>query len=503
MIKSYSFHSHNINKDKLNIIKNYAILIRNNKNMLSQYLYDNFKLDIFYNNLSKYDFINKTKDLRDNIGSSFYQQCQQEVYTRYQNQIENLDLKIKNTKLSITIKYLIKTYNNYHNNKENLINYLSNSNKKYHKEILNHINKYKDRLFNLVNKIQNRLIKKMKMIEFKSLTFNGINQLGNKQKMIELSKNIKITNSVINLNIPKIEKIIIPTRYNKKYHGNLNEYKYSYTKQNQSQISYKCKIYDNKIQIILTREIINNDLKLEIDNENTIGIDVNTKNNLFSLSDNNFIRYDKWLMDKYRKYEKYIARIQRNKEKRNLDKQYGKKVMKRINKMNRISKAYSDMKSNELVKHCMSKNIKHIIMENLNLRSKNKYKYKKNGINYKNIIKILHLNDYKNVIKRIANKFNIMVSWVNPEYTSQTCPCCGYISKDNRKTQETFSCIRCDYSNNADINAAINIKNRIHIPKLRDKLMEYNFKENMFIGKVYISKQTYIDIYKNLNYNNQ
>ena len=46
---------------------------------------------------------------------------------------------------------------------------------------------------------------------------------------------------------------------------------------------------------------------------------------------------------------------------------------------------------------------------------------------------------------------------VPPQYTSQECPLCHNISPDNRKTQETFKCISCSYTNNADLVAAINI----------------------------------------------
>lgn len=46
---------------------------------------------------------------------------------------------------------------------------------------------------------------------------------------------------------------------------------------------------------------------------------------------------------------------------------------------------------------------------------------------------------------------------VNPAYTSQTCSCCGHVSKENRKTQAKFICVECGHSDNADINAAKNI----------------------------------------------
>lgn len=51
---------------------------------------------------------------------------------------------------------------------------------------------------------------------------------------------------------------------------------------------------------------------------------------------------------------------------------------------------------------------------------------------------------------------------VPPQYTSQTCPCCGYVSKDNRQTQAKFECVECGYEENADLVGAINILARGH-----------------------------------------
>jgi putative transposase len=46
---------------------------------------------------------------------------------------------------------------------------------------------------------------------------------------------------------------------------------------------------------------------------------------------------------------------------------------------------------------------------------------------------------------------------VSPQNTSRTCPCCGYVSADNRKTQERFACVACGVEENADLVGAINI----------------------------------------------
>jgi len=46
---------------------------------------------------------------------------------------------------------------------------------------------------------------------------------------------------------------------------------------------------------------------------------------------------------------------------------------------------------------------------------------------------------------------------INPRNTSRTCPCCGHVSAENRKTQSQFECVKCGYAENADLNAAHNI----------------------------------------------
>ena len=46
---------------------------------------------------------------------------------------------------------------------------------------------------------------------------------------------------------------------------------------------------------------------------------------------------------------------------------------------------------------------------------------------------------------------------VPPQYTSRTCPCCGHVSADNRKTQARFLCVECGFQENADRVGAINV----------------------------------------------
>ncbi|MGB3205944.1 MAG: transposase [Crinalium sp.] len=62
-------------------------------------------------------------------------------------------------------------------------------------------------------------------------------------------------------------------------------------------------------------------------------------------------------------------------------------------------------------------------------------------------------------IEYLAAKLGKVVLKVNPRHTSQTCSACGCIDSANRD-REKFICIDCGYFAHADLQAAINIKNR-------------------------------------------
>jgi len=64
----------------------------------------------------------------------------------------------------------------------------------------------------------------------------------------------------------------------------------------------------------------------------------------------------------------------------------------------------------------------------------------------------------KKISYKAALYYGIQTVKVDPAYTSQTCPVCGYVSKDNRPNHgERFVCQNCGYEEHADIVGAINI----------------------------------------------
>jgi putative transposase len=50
---------------------------------------------------------------------------------------------------------------------------------------------------------------------------------------------------------------------------------------------------------------------------------------------------------------------------------------------------------------------------------------------------------------------------LDPRFTSQTCPCCGYKDAANRPSQAEFKCLDCGFEANADFIASVNISARI------------------------------------------
>ena len=303
---------------------------------------------------------------------------------------------------------------------------------------------------------------------FKKLSFIGINQ--HTTIFIEKSSN-KYTNGIINLNIPHLGIIEIPFRYSKQYHGNLLNIHYSMAGQNKRQYTkqYTCTLEKDRLKIVIVEDD-NRVYPISVGNH-IEGIDVNIKHNLLQCSDGYVIDYDRKMVKSILKRKKKQDRITSTKMTRNLSTEYTYKQIKQNQKDKRRSVSMVEQCLVELFKHCNKNDIDHLVFEDLNVFTK-KYKVnnKEFNVNIRRLMSILHIVDIKNMAERIGKKYGIIISLTNAEYTSQQCSYCGYIHKNNRKTQEKFKCIHCGYEQNADLNASINIRERIKSDVLRDSL---------------------------------
>ncbi|MFI6597996.1 RNA-guided endonuclease InsQ/TnpB family protein [Nonomuraea sp. NPDC050536] len=62
------------------------------------------------------------------------------------------------------------------------------------------------------------------------------------------------------------------------------------------------------------------------------------------------------------------------------------------------------------------------------------------------------------LVQRLEHKAPGRVQKINPRYSSQTCNVCKHIARESRESQALFLCVACGHRDNADVNAAKNIR---------------------------------------------
>ena len=185
------------------------------------------------------------------------------------------------------------------------------------------------------------------------------------------------------------------------------------------------------------------ELKPEIsipDIDTAIGIDMGVKRFL-TLSDGTFINN---LEEKLKPLENKIALLQ-------------KRIKHKVKDSNNIKKAYLKLVLLHKRKN-MSKSAKGTI------KNPGKNVKAKTGLNRSILNEAWH-KFFTYLEYKLKLKGGILIK-VNPKHTSQTCIKCGHISKDNRKEQERFKCVKCGYEAHADHNAAQNILRRAGLARM-------------------------------------
>ena len=198
-----------------------------------------------------------------------------------------------------------------------------------------------------------------------------------------------------------------------------------------------------------------------VNNGQVVAIDVGVK--IFAQVSNG----EKIIVDKAHDLSKDIVRVKKF-QKSLSRKQKGSNNYKRAKL--KLSKAHLKIRNKRedflhKVSHKLSEN-QAIIVESLKI--KNMSKSAKGTIESpgKNVKAKSGLN--RSILQQSWGKFFEMLEYklkrnggelikVNPKYSSQTCPKCGYISKENRKTQAKFKCVKCGYYGNADYVASVNL----------------------------------------------
>lgn len=266
--------------------------------------------------------------------------------------------------------------------------------------------------------------------------------------------------------------LCMPFKYNKAYHRSLNRYC------NGTDTSYTMVVRGKDIHVVLARDGYRYKNADEITEENTVGIDVNSKHNMFALSTGEFIPNDDALITDLetellkidRKQKNYNARFAKDEDHDAF--KISKKDKKRIEA---ITTKLNESNKRTIVSLCQSftaKKIKHIAMENLDgFKGSRLHANDSKGFNLGRLHLRTGLSSLKDEFIHIAPRYGLLVSLVQPEYTSKMCGHCGCIDDRNRQTQEEFCCVECGHSENADTHSSKNIKFRLTSTVLRGNLL--------------------------------
>ena len=378
--------------------------------------------------------------------------------------------KRPSTPLSVCLTYLAR-YGN-----DNTLDYINKqlertdlkpSQVDFYKNILDKCDKFGfDRLLGLALCKRQRVLKRYvdKPIVFKSLSFSGRSR---KSRIIDYNKNYKSEiNAFISLSVPTRKSLDIPVKFSKGYHGSMNDY-------SKSSNDYEYVLcFDEKhkqVKVNIVKDGIRH-IPCVTEQDNVVGIDVNVKHNLFSLSNETTYDYDRELVVDYCKLKRYLDGL----KSKNSDYKVGKKYQFQLDALRRKMLKANQQLIADMCKELQSQGVRHIVMENLdNGFGKSFVKDKSlDDINFNDIVKFLGISSLKWEIEHIARKYDIAVSTVHSCYTSKMCPICGCIDDENRPNQETFECVECQHSSNADFNASINIRNRVTVAVLRKTLLK-------------------------------
>ena len=196
-----------------------------------------------------------------------------------------------------------------------------------------------------------------------------------------------------------------------------------------------------------------------------IGIDVGIAR-FATLSDGSFIEP----LNSFKKHQERLARYQREMSRKTKFSANWKKANAKVQRMHtRIANARKDFLHKASCQ--ISQNHAMIAIEDLQVRNMTRSakgsrekpgrKVKqKSGLNRSMLDQ--GLAEFRRQLEYKGAWAGAFVVAVPPQYTSQTCPCCNHVSKDNRQTQAKFACVACGYEENADVVGAINILARGH-----------------------------------------
>lgn len=490
------FKSNDLTHLKYNELKAFAEVLRAHRNSVSEYVNSNL---MFFLDMSKFTFLKEMRArFKDIVPSSFDTQLYSSVYTAYANKFEAMAKRLRFEKITYAgcEFYKRSTKKNRSGDFKRVVvtkeatglsrtltwlaRYGSEGSMEYMKSALSTCDGKKrmfyemmlgvcerftlTRLLRLAMQRRERVIRKYSEnpIEFKSLTFGGRSRKGD---IIAYNSRFgSVINAFVSLSGLRRKSFDIPVKFSKDWHGSMRDY---HKKINNYEYLVTFDERHREVSVLIAKQGMR---YIPEAGDNVVGVDVNVKHNLLSLSNGMTVDYDRKLVADYCRFVLETDRLKA----RDKDYHIGRRRQIKMDTLKRKMVKSEQESIAILCKSLQAQGVNHIVMEDLdNGFGKCYVKDKDNvDINYNRKVKFLGLSSLKQEVEHIARKYDIAVSIVQASYTSKMCPICGCIEDENRPNQETFECIECGHKDNADFNAAKNIRNRVLVTVLRELLLK-------------------------------
>jgi len=198
----------------------------------------------------------------------------------------------------------------------------------------------------------------------------------------------------------------------------------------------------------------------------SVGIDVNTKNNLMALSNGKIYDYDRSAVGAL---ILLVNRITRNGTPNMTFRERA-----RWEKLCRVNEWRIKRLIHDVLDELQAAGVTDLMVEDLDMRGDATFlEHYALKIKYSRLLRLLRLSHLKDWIGSQAEKRGMRMHRTNPAYTSQECPECHFVDRGNRTAQETFECMNCGFAGPADTVAAYNTQFRVlaDVPRGRSALL--------------------------------
>jgi putative transposase len=210
---------------------------------------------------------------------------------------------------------------------------------------------------------------------------------------------------------------------------------------------------NNSYFIIFTYDI---DYENKKENIDILGIDLGLES---LYTDSNGYKQKRFSRKLYKSYRKRIDNLNKSLSTKKKGSKRRKKVKKQLAKAyKRLSNTNNDYlhKASRKLVNCKEHNV---ALGNINV--KNIIDKSSGNKSKKGLIKSFYgagLGKFKNFVEYKTRKLGKFFIFVEENYTSKTCSCCGHINKDLKLSDRMYKCNNCENSIDRDHNSAINMK---------------------------------------------